>query len=318
MSLFSGHFGFRPFQYDWAFQAWQAHEQAHWLFDEFDMSDDIRDWNNNLTPAEKNLATQILRLFTDSDESVSNAYVDLYLPRFKPIEVRMMLSGFASRENVHMAAYSHLLESVGMPEVEYKAFRDYTAMADKHDYLERFNMDTPYNTALSMAVFGAFTEGLSLFASFVMLLNFQRFNKMKSMCSIVDYSLRDENFHVQGVVKLYHTLLNETADIDVVSLHRDIYTACRQIVSNEDAFIDLAFEMGDIEGLSAQDVKQYIRWIANRRLSQLGLDDIYDVSENPVPWLEDILSAPIMSNFFENRATEYSKSATRGTWEDVF
>lgn len=316
--LFTPSKAYKPFRFPWAYEAWLEHEKMHWLHDEFDMSDDVKDWNNNLEPHEKNLITQILRLFTQQDADVESAYLDLYLPKFKPTEIRMMLSGFASRENTHMAAYSHLLETVGMPETEYEAFLDYKEMADKHHYLKKFNMDTPHNTALSMAVFGAFTEGLALFASFIMLLSFQRNNRMKSMCSIVDYSLRDENMHVQAIIRLYHELRNSTPGIDANELDQDIYTACHEIVTNEDAFIDLAFEMGDVKGLTREGVKSYIRFIADRRLQQLGLEPIYGIEENPEPWIDDILSSPIHTNFFEGRATEYTKAATTGTWSDVF
>lgn len=318
MTLFTPSTAYKPFRYPWAYEAWQAHEKAHWLHDEFDMSDDIKDWNKSLAPAEKNLVTQILRMFTQQDVEVSNAYLDLYMPLFKPVEIRMMLASFAAREATHQAAYSHLLESVGMPEIEYSAFHEYKEMSDKHEYLKKFNMDTPYNTALSMAVFGAFTEGLQLFASFIMLLSFQRNNLMKSMCSIVDYSLREENLHVQCVVKMFHTLLEDTPDIDRETLNADLYSACREIVANEDAFIDLAFELGDVKSITAEGVKAYIRYIADRRLVQLGLEPIYGIEENPEPWVEEVLSAPIHSSFFENRSTEYTKSATQGTWGDVF
>jgi ribonucleoside-diphosphate reductase beta chain len=89
-------------------------------------------------------------------------------------------------------------------------------------------------------------------------------------------------------------------------------------VAHEDAFIDLAFEMGGIEGLTAADVKAYIRWIADRRLTQLGLQPIYRLEKNPLPWMDVMLNGVEHANFFENRATEYSKAATRGSWEEAF
>ncbi|HQT79151.1 MAG TPA: ribonucleotide-diphosphate reductase subunit beta, partial [Rhodopila sp.] len=84
------------------------------------------------------------------------------------------------------------------------------------------------------------------------------------------------------------------------------------------AFIDLAFEQGSVEGLTSQQVKDYIRYIADRRLIELGLNPLFHVARNPLPWLDDMLNAVEHANFFENRATEYSKASTRGTWEDAF
>ena len=101
-------------------------------------------------------------------------------------------------------------------------------------------------------------------------------------------------------------------------LRHELYKACETIVTHEDAFIDLAFEMGGVEGLTAEEVKAYIRHIADRRLTQLGLQPIYRIESNPLPWLDEMLNGVEHTNFFENRATEYSKAATRGTWEEAF
>ena len=101
-------------------------------------------------------------------------------------------------------------------------------------------------------------------------------------------------------------------------LKKELYEACRTIVKHEDAFIDLAFEMGPLEGLTAQEVKDYIRFIANRRLDQLGLEPIYKIDKNPLTWLDTMLNAVEHMNFFEGRATEYSKASTRGTWAEAF
>ena len=164
----------------------------------------------------------------------------------------------------------------------------------------------------------AVTEGLQLFASFAILLNFPRFGKMKGMGQIVTWSVRDESLHCQSIIKLFHTFVRENPEIWTEELRHDIYVSCATIVSHEDSFIDLAFEQGAIEGLSAEEVKQYIRYIADRRLIELGLNQIFKVEKNPLPWLDEMLNAVEHANFFENRATEYSKASTVGTWEDAF
>lgn len=316
--LFTPSKAYKPFRFPWAYEAWLEHEQMHWLFGEVPLADDVRDWVQKLTENDRNLVTHTFRLFTQSDVDVENAYLDLYMPKFKPTELRMMLSSFAAREAIHQASYSYLLDTIGMPETEYSAFLEYTEMADKHEYLKKFNMDTPHNTALSMAVFGAFTEGLQLFASFAMLLNFPRFGKMKGMGQIITWSVRDEGSHVTAIVRLFHELMAEDATIDRAELARDITSACHEIVTNEDAFIDLVFEMGPVEGLTADDVKKYIRFVANMRMRQLGLPEQFDVPVNPLPWVDEMMNAVEHASFFEQRATEYSRAATTGTWSDVF
>ncbi|WP_417458419.1 ribonucleotide-diphosphate reductase subunit beta [Kordiimonas sp.] len=309
---------YKPFRYPWAYEAWLTQQQIHWLPEEVPLAEDVRDWARKLSDSEKNLLTQIFRFFTQSDIEVNNCYMKHYTKVFKPTEVQMMLAAFSNIETVHIAAYSHLLDTLGMPEAEYSAFLHYKEMKDKYDYMQQFNVDDLKSTALTVAVFGAFTEGLQLFASFAMLLNFPRFNKMKGMGQIISWSVRDESLHCESIIKLFRTLVSENPEIWDEDLKSQITEACRTIVEHEDAFIDLAFGMGPIEGLTAEEVKQYIRYIANRRLDQLDLDGIYDIEINPLPWLDSMLNAVEHTNFFENRATEYSKAATQGSWEEAF
>jgi ribonucleoside-diphosphate reductase beta chain len=237
---------------------------------------------------------------------------------FKPTEVLMMMTAFASMETVHIAAYSHLLDTIGMPETEYSAFLKYKEMKDKYDYMQGFNVKSKRDIAKTVAVFSAFTEGLQLFASFAILLNFPRQNKMKGMGQIVTWSVRDETLHCNSMIRLFNEFIKENPEIWDEKLKKEIYESCRTIVSHEDAFIDLAFQMGPLKGLTAEEVKQYIRWIGNRRLQQLGLESIYDVKTNPLTWLDTMLNAVEHMNFFEGRATEYSKASTKGTWAEAF
>ncbi|MBO6504081.1 MAG: ribonucleotide-diphosphate reductase subunit beta [Kordiimonadaceae bacterium] len=309
---------YKPFKYPWAYEAWLTQQQVHWLPEEVPLAEDVRDWARNLNESEKNLLTQIFRFFTQSDIEVNNCYMKHYTKVFKPTEVQMMLSAFSNMETIHIAAYSHLLDTIGMPETEYSAFLRYKEMKDKYDFMQQFNSDDLRSTAITLAVFGAFTEGLQLFASFAMLLNFPRFNKMKGMGQIVSWSVRDESLHCDNMIKLFRTLINENPHLWDDSLEKELLEACQTIVEHEDAFIDLAFGLGPVEGLEAEEVKQYIRYIADRRLLQLGLEEEYHVEANPLPWLDSMLNAVEHTNFFENRATEYSKAATQGSWDEAF
>jgi ribonucleoside-diphosphate reductase beta chain len=218
---------------------------------------------------------------------------------------------------VHIAAYSHLLDTIGMPETEYSAFLQYKEMKDKHDYMSQFGVSTDADIARTLAMFGAFTEGLQLFASFAMLMNFPRFNKMKGMGQIVSWSVRDESLHCEGIIRLFHAFVAER-DCLTRAVKEDIMDVCQKVVRLEDAFIDLAFEMGPVHGMSPKDIKRYVRYIADWRLRQLGLREIYMIDEHPLPWLQPLLSGVEHANFFETRATEYSKAATRGNWNEVW
>ena len=243
MSLLSASKSYKPFEYPWAFEYWKRQQQIHWMPEEVPLGEDCRDWAQKLTAHERNLLTQIFRFFTQADVEVQDCYHDKYGRVFKPTEIKMMLTAFSNMETVHIAAYSHLLDTIGMPESEYSAFLQYKEMKDKHDYLQQFGVDTDEDIAKTLAMFGGFTEGLQLFASFAMLMNFPRFNKMKGMGQIVSWSVRDESLHCEGIIKLFHTFVKER-DCLTPAVKEAIIDACQKTVRLEDAFIDLAFEMG--------------------------------------------------------------------------
>ncbi len=318
MSLLEARPIYKPFKYPWAYDAWLQQQRIHWLPEEVPLADDVSDWNRKLSKSERNLLAQIFRFFTQSDIEVNNCYMKHYSQVFQPTEVQMMLAAFSNMETVHVAAYSHLLDTIGMPEVEYQAFLQIKEMRDKYDYMQQFNTKTKPDIAKTLAIFGAFTEGLQLFATFAILLNFPRFNKMKGMGQIVTWSARDESLHTESIIKLFNTFVDENPDLNKEELNRDLYVACNTMIAHEDAFIDRAFELGSVEGLRPEQVKKYIRYIADIRLSQLKLNSMYNIGENPLPWMDEMLNAVEHTNFFENRATEYSKAATKGTWEEAF
>lgn len=318
MALLKERIYYKPFEYPWAYDAWLTQQRVHWLPEEVPMADDIKDWNMKITDTERNLLMQIFRFFTQADVEVNNCYMQKYSRVFKPTEVQMMLAAFSNMETIHVAAYSHLLDTLGIPDAEYEAFLKYEEMKDKYDYMQMWGVETKADIAKTLAVFGAFTEGLQLFASFAILMNFPRFNKMKGMGQIVTWSVRDETLHMTSIIKLFHTFVHENREVWTDELQADITDACKTIVKHEDAFIDLAFELGDIEGLTAKEVKEYIRYIADRRLTQLALNPIYFVGNNPLPWMDEILNGIEHTNFFENRSTEYSRASTQGKWEEAF
>jgi ribonucleoside-diphosphate reductase beta chain len=309
---------FKPFSYPWAYDAWLKHEQSHWIHTEVPMLEDVKDWKKRLTAEEKTFLTNIFRFFTQGDIDVAGGYVNNYLPYFPQPEVRMMLCGFAAREALHVAAYSHLIETLGMPETTYNEFMQYEEMKAKHDFFAQIAGQDAQTIAQQIAAFSAFTEGMQLFSSFIMLLNFPRHGKMKGMGQIITWSIVDETMHAESMIKLFRTFIEENRDIWNDELKSEIYKIAEKMVELEDKFIDLAFLIGPMEGLNGDDVKRYIRYIADRRLISLGLKGIFKVKKNPLPWVEEMVNAPIHTNFFENRATDYAKGALSGSWESVW
>ena len=317
MSLLSNRDYYKPFDHPWMFDKYVEQNQMHWLPESVPLHTDVKDWQE-LNNEEKNLLTQIFRLFTQSDVDVGSGYIDKYMRIFKKPEARMMMCAFANMESIHQHAYSLLLDTVGMPDIEYKAFSEYEEMANKHDYIKDFKPTRRDKQAIArtLAVYSAFTEGLQLFSSFAILLNFPRFGKMKGMGQIVTYSIRDESLHVEAMTKLFREFIQENMDIWTDKFKKELYQICREMVELEDKFLDLVFEMGDLQGLTKKDMYAYNRYIADRRLLQLGLKTNFDQRENPLPWLDEVLGVE-HQNFFEGRATAYMKAGLRGKQDKI-
>ncbi|MDB4559164.1 ribonucleotide-diphosphate reductase subunit beta [bacterium] len=304
---------YKPFMYPWAVELVKKHEEIHWVEDEAELSEDVQDWKTKLSESEKEFITQILRLFTQSDVQVGENYHELLIPKFKNNEVRNMLSSFANREGVHQRAYALLNDTLGLPDEDFHAFLEYKEMGEKLDFMKEGNINTQTGLALILAQ-SVFNEGMSLFASFVMLLNFQRFGKMKGMGTIVEWSIRDETMHVQGNAKLFREFVEEHPRIVNDELKSKIYEMAKNAVKLEDKFIKLAFNGHDQEGITEKEVKQYIRHIADRRLLQLGMKPKFNAKDNPMPWLDWVLNGASHDNFFEKRVTEYSVNGMEGEW----
>jgi len=309
---------YKPFYYSWAVDLTVRHEKAHWIEDEIDLSEDLTDWKTNkVTPIEKNYITNILRLFTQSDVAVGQNYYDQFIPKFKNNEIRNMLGSFANREGVHQRAYALLNDTLGLPDSEYHAFLEYKEMTDKIEFMQKSDNTTQRGLALGLAK-SVFNEGVALFASFVMLLNFQRVGKMKGMGKVVEWSIRDESMHVEGNSRLFKAFVAEHPKLVDNDFKKEIYVMAKDVVRLEDKFIQLAYKMGEIEGLTMEEVKTYIRYITDRRLLQLGLKTTFKVKNNPLPWLEWILNGADHTNFFENRVTEYEVAGLTGSWDSAY
>ena len=309
---------YKPFYYPFAVEMTTRHEKAHWIEDEIDLSEDVTDWKGGkVSETEKEYITNILRLFTQSDVAVGQNYYDQFIPKFKNNEVRNMLGSFATREGIHQRAYALLNETLGLPDSEYHACLEYSEMADKIDFMMESDTSTMRGLGLALAK-SVMNEGVALFASFVMLLNFQRYGKMKGMGKVVEWSIRDESMHVEGIAKLFKAFCKEHPRIVDDEFKKEIYSLSRHAVKLEDKFIDLAYAMGEIEGLDADEVKQYIRYITDRRLLQLGMKPNFKVKDNPLPWLDWVLNGADHTNFFEARVTEYEVAGLKGDWSNAY
>lgn len=314
----------KPLDFPWAWAAYRKQNAVHWIPDEVPMGPDVADWNQRLTPFQKHLLTQILRFFTQGDVDVAGGYYDRFLPYFRLPEFRMMMGAFAGMEGIHIEAYSLLLEELGFPDVEHQAFAEIKEMADKHDFVTHGFEDLiatfsdVQKKALEIAVFSAFTEGLHLFSSFAILMNFSRATEgspglMKGMGQIVAWSIRDESLHVQSMIKVYQAIADRY-NVRTPAFSEVLRQICIRMVDLEFRFLELAYEMGGAPTMTLEEAKDYVMFLADYRMEQLGEPPIYGVKEHPLPWLVKLLGGVEHANFFEARSTEYSKVKMGGNW----
>ena len=309
---------YKPFKFPSFVTHTIDHESLFWGEWECSLQRDVNQWKDGtLSPEEQFHLTQILRLFTQSDQIVGGSYVDVFLPYFKNNEVRMALLSIANRESTHMRAYALLNDTLGLPESEYKAFLEYEEMVEKADFMASFSaLGTPQAMAFNVAK-TVMNEGMSLFSAFVQLLNYQRpeaGSKMMGMCEIVEWSVRDETKHVDIMAQLFNIMCEENPEIVTDEFKLAIYKMFRKGVELEDALIDLSFPEDGLPSLTKESLKQYIRFLADRRLTQLGLKPNFEIAINPLPWVDHIISGDSQKNFFEGRVTDYNHKGLEGSW----
>ncbi len=310
---------YKPFLHPWAVDLTIRHEKAHWVEEEIDLSEDVQDWKSGkMSTMEKAYVMNILRLFTQSDVAVGQNYYDLFIPIFKNNEIRNMLGSFACREGTHQRAYALFTDTLCLPDSEYHAFLSFVEMTDKVEFMQSADLSTTQGIALAL-VKSVFNEGVSLFSSFAMLLHFQRYGKMKGMGKVVEWSVRDETMHVDGITQLFHKVCAGVPELAPSLLSGRIRDISSQVIDLEDRFIDLAYsEIGSLENMTKDDMKRYIRYIADNRLVCLGQPPQFNIASNPLPWMEWILNGVDHTNFFENKVTEYDIGGLKGTWRGVF
>ena len=301
---------FKPFEYQWAYEAWFKQQNAHWLHTEINMQKDVKDWNNELTLEEKNVIGNILKGFTQT-ETVVNDYWSTYVTRWFPVpEVKMMASTFGAFETIHAVAYSYLNDTLGL--TDFKAFlEDAETMAKLSVLMEIDPNDTNLsNIARSLALFSACAEGMQLYSSFAVLLSFRKKNMMTGIGQQMIFSIRDESLHSESGCKLFRTVVEENPYIWTDELKNTIYEGVDLALTNEFNYIDKIFELGDLETISKKTLKNFMYDRANRKLKELMLTPVYDVDDDllmDMEWFYIATSGEQQTDFFANRETSYSK-----------
>lgn len=309
MSLLTPRPTYAPFEYDQAYKYWELQQQSHWLHSEISMASDINDWKMNLTETEKHVIGHILKGFTQSEVFIQEYWGQMVGNWFKKPEIQMMAATFSAFESIHAVSYAYLNQSLGLEDFD-SFLHEPTAKA-KIDRLISTKGKTKEEIARSLAIFSAFNEGVNLFSSFAILLNFSRFNKLKGVGQIIAFSIKDESLHSDAGCWLFRTLIDEFPELMTDELKEEIYDAARLTVELEDAFISKAFEVGPIEGIDVHDLKNFIRFRTNTKLNDLGLKKLWKKLDKEalerMSWF-DIMSAGVShADFFAQRVDSYAK-----------
>jgi len=311
MTLLTPRVTYAPFEYQQAYKYWELQQQSHWLHTEVSMASDINDWKMTLSDGEKHAVGHILKGFTQSEVFIQEYWSQMVGKWFKKPEIQMMAATFASFESIHAVSYAYLNQSLGLE--DFGAFLHEPTAKAKIDRLISTKGKSKEEIAKSLAIFSAFNEGVNLFSSFAILLNFSRFNKMKGLGQIIAFSIKDESLHSDAGCWLFRTLVSEYPGILTDELKEEIYEAAKVTVELEDDFIEKAFEETQLEGLDVKDMKNFIRFRTNTKLNDLGLakrwKNLDKEALERMAWF-DVMSAGVAhTDFFAQRTTDYAKGS---------
>ena len=328
--IFQERIPFKPFEYPIYYtEGWLKQAQAFWLHTEIPMQGDVKDWNERLTPAEKNLVGNILLGFAQTECAVSDYWTNMVTDWFPKHEIRQMAMMFGSQETIHATAYSYLNETLGLD--DFSAFLHEPAVAEKFELLTSTtakwthedlatNPKARQEVGRSLAIFSAFAEGVSLYSSFAVLYSFQMRNLLKGIGQQMKWSVRDESLHSKMGCQLFRHMCEEYPTL-LDECKESIEEASRLIVQLETNFIDMIFEQGDLENLEKEDLKEFIKARTNTKLQELGYEPIHKFDKTKaekLEWFYHLTGGLTHTDFFAVRPTDYSKANEGEDWGDLF
>jgi len=308
-----------PFKYKWAWEKYLATCANHWMPQEIAMSRDIALWKdpNGLTEDERRLVKRNLGFFVTADSLAANNIVLGTYRHITAPECRQFLLRQAFEEAIHTHAYQYIVESLGLDEGEiFNAYHEVASIRDKDEFLipfidtltdPNFVTGTPPNDQKllrSLIVFACLMEGLFFYVGFVQILALGRQNKMTGAAEQYQYILRDESMHCNFGIDLINQIKLENPHLWTPQFRDEIRGLFQRAVELEYAYAEDTMPRG-VLGLNAPMFKGYLRFIANRRAQQIGLDPMFPQEENPFPWMSEMIDLKKERNFFETRVIEY-------------
>jgi ribonucleoside-diphosphate reductase beta chain len=327
--LFTERIEYKPFEYpEYYNDGWLPQAQAFWLHTEIPMQSDVKDWKENLMPHEKNLVGNILLGFAQTECAVSDYWTTMVTNWFPKHEIKQMAMIFGSQETIHATAYSYLNETLGLD--DFSAFLHEESTAEKFEFLTNIDGDYTHEdlikdpkarrqVARSLAIFSAFAEGVSLYSSFAVLYSFQMRNLLKGIGQQMKWSVRDESLHSKMGCRLFRHMCEEYPELKS-EVQKDIAHAAELMVQMEHKFIDKMFEMGDLDNMKSEDLKNFIKRRANEKLGELGYRGHFEydkLSADKLNWFYHLTGGVEHADFFAIRPTDYSKAGEDEIWDEA-
>ena len=331
MGLFDNRIPFKPFEYpEYYTEGWLKQAQAFWLHTEIPMQSDIKDWNENLSVSEKNLVGNILLGFAQTECAVSDYWTTMVTEWFPIHLIKQMALMFGSQETIHATAYSYLNESLGLEDFEAflhepataERFENLAGVSNKYTYEDlKSNPEARKEVARSLAIFSAFAEGVALYSSFAVLYSFQMRNMLKGIGQQMKWSVRDESLHSKMGCQLFRHMCDEYPELKV-DVKEAVEAAAETMLELELNYIDKMFEMGDLENLKKNDLKNFIQRRVNEKYNELGYEgklfDYNEKSANELEWFYHLTGGTTHTDFFAVRPTDYSKANEGEDWNDLW
>jgi ribonucleoside-diphosphate reductase beta chain len=308
-----------PFKYKWAWEKYLATCANHWMPQEVNMSRDIATWKdpNGLTDDERRIVRRNLGFFVTADSLAANNIVLGTYRHITAPECRQFLLRQAFEEAIHTHAYQYIVESLGLDEGEiFNAYHEVASIRDKDEFLipfidavmdPHFHTGTPENDQKllkSLIVFACLMEGLFFYVGFTQILALGRQNKMTGAAEQYQYILRDESMHCNFGIDVINQIKLENPHLWTPEFRAEIKALFLKAVELEYRYAEDTMPRG-VLGMNASMFKGYLRYIANRRATQIGLEELFPNEENPFPWMSEMIDLKKERNFFETRVIEY-------------
>jgi ribonucleoside-diphosphate reductase beta chain len=308
-----------PFKYKWAWEKYLATCANHWMPQEVNMTRDIALWKdpNGLTEDERRIIKRNLGFFVTADSLAANNIVLGTYRHITAPECRQFLLRQAFEEAIHTHAYQYIVESLGLDESEiFSAYLEVQSIRDKDEFLLPFinaimdphfhtgTLETDQTLLKSLIVFACLMEGLFFYVGFTQILALGRQNKMTGAAEQYQYILRDESMHCNFGIDLINQIKLENPQLWTAEFKAEIRTLFEKAVELEYRYAEDTMPRG-VLGMNASMFKGYLRYIANRRATQIGLEALFPNEENPFPWMSEMIDLKKERNFFETRVIEY-------------